>query len=138
MGLMPPLGSRDGRALLVFFGGVIVLFAFFAVGAYIGRWPRPTPSASRPPVADAPRGAERYFIEAAVFDSPSVADKKVEELRRKYTSAHARLDARDRLYHVYIGPYVLEEANAVAAELRDMGLQTVVVKPAAASGGATP
>jgi cell division septation protein DedD len=130
MGLMPPLGSRDGRALLVFFGGVIILFAFYAVGAYVGRWPRGAPSAPPSVAADAPRSGERYFVEAAVFDNADMAEAKVEQLRRKYTSAHAKLDARDRLYHVYIGSYRLDEANAVAAELREMGLQSVVVKPA--------
>ena len=129
MGLLPPLGSRDGRALLVFFGGVIVLFAFFAAGAYVGRWPRPAPNAPQSVAVDEPRGAELYLVEAAVFDGPEAADETVQQLRRKYTSARARLEARDRLYHVYVGPYRLDEANAVAADLRELGLQTVAVKP---------
>ena len=129
MGLMPPLGSRDGRALLVFFGGVIILFAFFAVGAYVGRWPRGGPSPAPSAGADAPRSGEQFYVEAAAFDNPDLAEEKVKQLRTKYTSAHAKLDARDRLFHVYVGPYELDKADAVAAELRGMGLQTVEVKP---------
>jgi hypothetical protein len=128
VGVMPPLGSRNGRALLVFFGGVIVLFAFFAVGAYIGRWPRATPAPAATAEAPAP-SSERFLVEAAVFDSAEQAEQKVEQLRKIYTSAVARLEPRDRLYHVYVGPYQLDQANAIAAELRDKGLPSATVKP---------
>jgi hypothetical protein len=130
VGVMPPLGSRNGRALLVFFGGVIVLFAFFAVGAYIGRWPRATPPPAPTATAEAPApSSERFLVEAAVFDSAEQAEQKVEQLRKIYTSAVARLEPRDRLYHVYVGPYQLDQANAIAAELRDKGLPSATVKP---------
>jgi cell division septation protein DedD len=127
MGMMPPLDSRDLRALLVFFGGVLVLFGFFAAGAYVGRWPRQTarPSATAGARAD----AELYLVEVASFDAQDKANDTVQQLRRQYISVRAVYDSTDRLFHVYAGPYPADEANTVADELRQRGTQTVVVKP---------
>lgn len=126
------LGSRNYRALGVFFGGVLVFFTFFATGAYIGRWSQSAGERPRTAASEQPRGAsESYLVEAAVLDTEDKADQKVQQLRRQYTSARAELSPADRLYHVYIGPYNgLDTANTVADELRQLGLQSVLVKPA--------
>ena len=131
MGMLPPLGSRDLRALLVFFGGVVALFVFFAAGAYIGRWPRPR-------VTDAPQAAapertdsEPYLVEVAVFETQEKADDLVKMLRKKYTSVRGVYEPADRLFHIYAGPYPADQANVVAEDLRRAGVQSVVVKPVA-------
>ena len=129
MGMLPPLGSRDLRALLVFFGGVVALFAFFAAGAYVGRWPRPSavdaPQAAAPPRAD----SEPYLVEVAAFETEEKADDLVQKLRKKYTSMRGVYEPADRLFHVYAGPYPADQANAVAEDLRRDGVQSVTVKP---------
>jgi hypothetical protein len=128
MGMMPPLDARERRALVVFFGGLLVLFAFFAAGAYVGRWPRR--GAQEPAAASGQRrDAERFLVEIGVFDTQQKADDMVQQLRRQYTSVHGVLEPADRLFHVYAGPYPADEANTVADDLRQRGAQSVVVKP---------
>ena len=118
--MLPPLGARDLRALLVFFGGVLVLFAFFAAGAYVGRWPHSRGTTQQ--AGTAPRtDSERYLVEVGVFDSLEKAGETVQQLRPQYTSARGVFEPADRRYHVYVGPYRLDEANTVAEELRQRG-----------------
>jgi len=127
--MLPPLGSRDLRALLVFFGGVLALFVFFAAGAYVGRWPRPRAGEAPQTAAPARADAELYLVEVAAFETQEKADDMVQQLRRQYISVRASYEPADRLFHVYAGPYPADEANTVATELRQLGAQTVVVKP---------
>ena len=125
---------RDLRALLVFCGGVLLLYAFFASGAYIGSRSRPAApraeEAAPQPADGADRGATaRFRVEVAVVDNRESADEIVSKLRRQYASAWVALEPHDRLYHVYLGPYPLDQANTVRAELEEQGLQSVAVKP---------
>jgi cell division septation protein DedD len=126
MSMLPQLDSRDLRALLVFFGGVLILFMFFAAGAYVGRWPRP----GAPQAAAGQRGdAELYLVEVATFDAQDRANDTVQQLRRQYISVRAVFEPADRLFHVYAGPYPVDEASTVADELRQRGAQAVAIKP---------
>jgi cell division septation protein DedD len=126
------VGSRESRALLVFFGGVLILFAFFAVGAYVGRWggARPEPAA-RQPAPEPPRGpAEYYLVEVAVVSSEGEADALRDKLRQQYISAYSTRDpANPALFNVYVGPYPQrEQADTVRAELAEQGMQPKIVK----------
>ena len=126
------LGSRESRALLVFFGGVLILFVFFAVGAYVSRWGRSEPeSAARQPAPEPPRGPTEYFlVEVAVVPTQSDADALLGKLRQQYISAYATRDpANPALFSVYVGPYPQrEQADTVRAELAEQGMQPKIVK----------
>jgi cell division septation protein DedD len=113
---------RDSHPFLIFLGGVALLFAFFATGAYIGRWSAQqrhataipeTPAASSQAIS-----TDRFLIEIAVFETRGQADDLVRKLRRKYTSARMEPGESDRKYHVLVGPYVADEASAVAEDLK--------------------
>jgi cell division septation protein DedD len=113
---------RDSHAFLAFLGGVILLLGFFAAGAYIGRWSRMRQPAVAPAEQQqtAPQAAssDRLLIDVAAFETREQAEDLVAKLRRKYTSAHAEAAGSPRMYHVYVGPYVADEATTVAEELR--------------------
>ena len=131
--MLPKLGPRESRALLVFFGGVLVLFAFFAVGAFVGKWGRPAPQTQREPAAatEAPRGPADYFlVEVAVVNSQADADALLGKLRQQYISAFAAPDpANPGLHSVYVGPYPdREQADTVRAELVEQGMQPQIVR----------
>jgi hypothetical protein len=121
--------ARDRRALALFVAGGVFLFVFFAAGTYLGRWskatdvPEPTPAPSR----SAPQAMVR--VEAAATDSRERADEIVFTLRRKYTSATTEHGRSDGLYRVFVGPYPADEAEAVAAEIRDLGYGDVRLEP---------
>ena len=121
---------RDRRALLIFASATLFLFAFFAAGAYIGRWSKASHPAPPPAEGPArPASAEMLRVEAATAESKDRADEIVASLRRKYTSATAELDRADGRHHVYVGPYPAPEAEAVAAEIRELGFDEVELKP---------
>jgi hypothetical protein len=127
-----PVGPRDVRAVVVFVTGLLILFGFFAGGAFVGRWSRvPEPPAEPPQSAQpAARPAAEYFlVEVLVTDQQEPADALVARLRRQYTSATVETDQTDRQYHVYVGPYDAAAANTVAAELTAQGLSGVTLKP---------
>lgn len=113
---------RDSHAFLAFLGGVILLLGFFAAGAYIGRWSRPRHPAAAP--AEQRQGppqaspSDRLLVDVAAFETREQAEELVAKLRRKYTSAHAAPEGTPPVYHVYVGPYVADEAKTVAEELR--------------------
>jgi cell division septation protein DedD len=124
--MMPSLDTRERKALLVFFGGVVILFAFFAAGAFVGRWPKGAPALA----GAGQRGdAELFLVEVGAFETQDRANESVTQLRRQYTSARAVYDATDRLFHVVVGPYPQGEAGVVADELRQRGVQAPAVKP---------
>jgi cell division septation protein DedD len=122
-------GTRESRALLVFFGGALVLFAFFAIGTYIGRHARPS-ATDRPAPTEARGAAEYYLVEVAVVDKQSDADALLAKLRQQYISAYSAQDpSNPGLYSVYVGPYPhRDQADTVRAELADQGLQPKIVK----------
>ena len=129
---MPSLKPRDKRALLVFFGGALVLFAFFAAGALIGKWARGAGESGQAASGSGARQAgEYYLVEVTVVDDRDRGDGIVNQLHRKYTSAFLAQDrANAGLYHVYIGPYPgLDQANGVADDLKQSGYPSVSVKP---------
>ena len=123
-------GRDDARAVRIFFGGVLLLAVFFGAGVFVARLGRGTSAPAAAP-QDAPRRAdsERYLVEIAVLDTQEKAGDLVQRLRRQYASAWAAQDAADRLYHVYAGPYPLEQAQTVADDLRQQGVQSVAIKP---------
>jgi cell division septation protein DedD len=124
---LPPL--RGWQSFLVFLGSVIIVFGFFATGAFIGR--RAAPRGETAPAAPAQRSSTEWFlVEVAVVETRDRADAIVSQLRRQYTSASAEQDASDRHYHVYVGPYNNREAaDTVVAELTEQGAPSVTIKP---------
>ena len=125
---------RDSHAFLIFLGGVVLLFAFFATGAYIGRWSarqRAAVAAPEPPPPPAQASStDRFLVQVAVFDTRAQADDLVRKLRRKYTSARLERDGSDRRYRVLVGPYAADEANLVAEDLKHQdGIDVVGVTP---------
>jgi cell division septation protein DedD len=124
------LGSDDLRAIRVFFGGVLLLSGFFGVGLLVARMGRPaaSPAPSATETARRP-DTERYLVEVAVLESQEKATELVQQLRRQYASAWTAQDAGDRQYHVYAGPYPLEQSQTVAQELVQQGVQSVTIKP---------
>lgn len=126
--MLPPLGARDLRALLVFFGGVLILFVFFAAGAYVGRWPH-SRGTTLPAATGQRSDSELYLVEVAAFDTADKADEVVQKRYKQYTSIRRVFEPTDRLHHVYVGPYPLDQANALAEDLRQHGAPSAVVKP---------
>ena len=129
-----PRRLRDSQAVLIFLGGILLLFVFFAGGAFIGRWSRlsdrAVPAAQPQPASSPQRASTEFFlVEVEVTDSREQADAMVSQLRRQYTSATAEKVATDQRYHVYVGPYGEEAANTVAAELAQQGIPSVTVTP---------
>ena len=122
--------ARDRWALALFAGGAVVLFAFFAAGAYIGRSSR-APADEEPREAAPARPAPQRMVrvEAEAAESRERADEVVAALRRKYTSAAVEQDRADGRFHVYVGPYPERDAEAVAAEIRDLGYDQVRLLP---------
>lgn len=136
---MPTLGPRESRALLIFFGSVLVLFAFFAVGAFVGKWSRPAAGpAPAPQASEASRGATEYFlVEVAVVESQSDASALLGKLQQQYFSAWSAPDpSNPSLLSVYVGPYPQrEQAETVRAELAEQGMQPKIVKQREPRGG---
>jgi len=130
--------DRDVRAFVVFAVGLLVLFGFFAGGAFVGRWsrlpeapvaPQPDPAPAGSP-SPADRTSSTYFlVEVLVTDDRAAAESLVGKLRRQYTSATVETDQTDQKYHVYVGPYDEAAATTVATELRGQGEGTVELKP---------
>jgi hypothetical protein len=128
-----PVGPRDTRAVVVFVIGLLILFGFFAGGAFVGRWSRlpeapEQPAAAAAPAPQAERG-EYFLVEVLVTDDRDAADALVTKLRRQYTSATVETDQTDHRYHVYVGPYDAAAANTVAGELTSQDLAGVTIKP---------
>ena len=46
-----------------------------------------------------------------------------------YASASVALDPADNRYHIYVGPYSLDQASQVQAEFERLGMQGVRVVP---------
>jgi len=124
------LGPDDHRAIRLFFGGTLLLAVFFGAGVFVARLGRSAPAAGAA-AADAPRRAdnERFLVGVGVLDSQEKATDLVQQLRKQYTSAWVAQDAGDRLFHVYCGPYPLEQSQTVAEDLRQQGVQSVSIKP---------
>jgi hypothetical protein len=126
-----PSRGRESQAILIALAGLLLLYGFFAAGAYVGRWSNPRAVTTPPAARSASRepSTDYFLVEVEVVDSREKADALLGQIRRHYTSATVELDPSDRRYHIYVGPYDADAANTVATELKQQGREMITIKP---------